>query len=103
MKRVLLLLILLGVTALVMRRLFQSEEGAIERGAAQAAGTVRQRGPGLVDSVAQGIEKVGGATEQGTKTLRDATEKGTETIRQMTSAVGDDAALEPQPEEPRVE
>lgn len=96
MKRLIVIVGLLSVVGVGMMRLFQSEEGTIETGAARAAESVRKQGPRVAEKVAAGIEKVGSATEKGASTLRDATEKGTETIRQMTSAEEEDG--EPKPE-----
>ncbi len=96
MKRLVVLVGLLGVVAVGVRQLFQSDEGTIESGAARVAESVRSQGPRVAENVAVGIEKAGSATEKGTSTLRDATEKGTETIRQMTSA--EEEGGEPAPE-----
>ena len=96
MRRLIVLVGLFGVAAVGVRKLFQSEEGAIEDGAARAADSVRKQGPRVAENVAAGIEKVASATEKGASTLRDATEKGTETIRQMTSA--DEDGVEPNSE-----
>ena len=97
MKRIVVLVGLLGVAAVGVRQLFSSEEGTIEGGAARAAESVRKQGPRVAENVAAGIEKAGSATEKGANTLREATEKGASTLREMTSGEEEDA--EPEPEE----
>ena len=97
MKRLLVLVGLIGVAAVGVRKLFNTEEGTIESGAAKAAASVRSQAPQVAESVAAGIEKAGSATEKGASTLRDATEKGANTIREMTADEAADG--EPEPEE----
>ena len=97
MKRLIVLVGLLGAAAVGVRHLFQSDEGTIEGGAVRAAESVRKQGPLVAENVAAGIEKVGSATEKGASTLREATEKGASTLREMTSGEEEDA--EPEPEE----
>ncbi len=62
---------LIGAAAVGAARVLRSNEGEIGGGASRAADAVRQQGPGLVENVAQGIEKVGDATEKGAKTIRE--------------------------------
>ncbi len=70
MKRQLLVLGLLGGATVASVRLYRSSDGAIKDGAERTAEAVRQRGPGMVQGVAQGIEKLGDATETGAQRVR---------------------------------
>ena len=94
MKGKLMVVGLIGAAAVGATKLLRSTKGGIEGGASRAADAVRQQGPGLVENVAQGIEKVG-----------DATEKGAKTIREMASGEGtesrpDEPEADASPEEP---
>ena len=71
MKRAVVLLALIGAAWVAATRLMQLSEGAIKERASRTAESVRQRGPAVVQGVADGIQKVGDATEAGAKTLRE--------------------------------
>jgi hypothetical protein len=70
MKRQLLVLGLLGGATIASVRLYRSSDGTIKDGADRTADVVRQRGPAMVQGVAQGIEKLGDATETGAQRIR---------------------------------
>ncbi len=69
MKRKLLLIGLIGAAIYVVTRLLQTPEGADESGASKAAAAIRERAPGVVESV-------GRATVKGAQTLREMTNGG---------------------------
>jgi hypothetical protein len=73
MRRLLVLFGLLGLGAVVTRRLIRTTEGTITRGAQQAANTIRRLGPGAVDRAAQGVEWLGEAAEKGVERIRRRT------------------------------
>ncbi len=71
----LLLIGVMGAAAFGASRILKAA-GAVEGGAQKAAGALRKRGPRVLENVAQGIEKVGGATEKGAETLRERMANG---------------------------
>jgi hypothetical protein len=78
MRRLLVLLGLLGLGVVVTRRLLRTTEGTITRGAQQAANTIRRLGPGAVDRAAQGVESLGEAAEEGVQRIRRRMSEGEE-------------------------
>lgn len=79
MKRLLLLAGLLGAGAVAVARLFRLGEGTIRSTAGRAAEVVREKGPAVTASVAQGIEEVG-----------EVAEKGAQEVRQRVSGSGEE-------------
>ena len=71
----LLLIGVMGAAAFGASRILKAA-GAVESGSKKAAGALRERGPGVLENVAQGIEKVGGATEKGAQKLRERMANG---------------------------
>jgi hypothetical protein len=71
----LLLIGFTGAAAFGVSRILKAS-GAVESGANKAAGALRERGPGVLENVAQGIEKVGTATEKGVQTLSERMANG---------------------------
>ena len=70
MKRAIFLLAVIGALSYVASRLTEQTEGSLRDRASGAAASVRERGPGVIQAVASGIEKAGEATEAGAQTLR---------------------------------
>ena len=73
MKRMIVLLVVGGMIGAVWyaaNRLMEQPPGSFRERASGAAATVRERGPGVVQDVAYGIEKAGEATEAGAQRLR---------------------------------
>ncbi len=62
---------LIGAAAYGASRVVKSPAGAVESGASKAAATIRERAPAVVETVAQGTEQVGHATEKGAQKLRE--------------------------------
>lgn len=85
MKRLLLLVGVLGAATVVVAKLFRPGEGNIRSAAGRAAETVPEKAPGFSESAAQGIEELG-----------EAAEKGAQEVRERES----DAQEEPSEEEP---
>ena len=71
MKRAIFLLVVIGAVWYAATRLMEQPEGSFRERASGAAASVRERGPGVIQDVAYGIEKAGEATEAGAKTLRE--------------------------------
>lgn len=86
MRRLLVLLGLLGVGAVVTRRLLRATEGTITRGAQRTADTVRRVGPSAVDRAAQGVEWLGEAAEEGVQRIRRRTSESEEPMAEEESA-----------------
>lgn len=73
MKRAILLLGVIGMIGAVWyaaNRLMEQPAGSFRERASEAAASVRERGPGVIQNVAYGIEKAGEATEAGAQRLR---------------------------------
>ncbi len=65
------LLGLIGAAAYGASQVMKAPTGAVESGASKAAATIREKAPGLVETVAKGTEQVGHATEKGAQKLRE--------------------------------
>ncbi len=65
------LLGLIGAAAYGASQVMKAPKGAVESGASKAAATIREKAPGLVETVAKGTEQVGHATEKGAQKLRE--------------------------------
>ena len=65
------LLGLIGAAAYGASQVMKAPKGAVESGASKAAATIREKAPGLAETVAQGTEQVGHATEKGAQKLRE--------------------------------
>ena len=65
------LLGLIGAAAYGASQVMKAPAGAVESGASKAAATIRERAPGVVETVAKGTEQVGHATEKGAQKLRE--------------------------------
>ena len=70
MKRAIFLLVVIGALWYAVTRLMEQTAGSFRERASGAAASVRERGPGVIQAVAHGIEKAGEATEAGAQTLR---------------------------------
>ena len=64
---------LIGGAAYGASRLMNAPSGSVESAASKAAATLREKAPGVVETVAQGTEQVGRATEKGAQKLRELT------------------------------
>jgi hypothetical protein len=71
MRRLLLLVALLGGIAIGALRLLRLAPGTLRRTTQRAAETVRGRGPGVAGRAADGIEKVGDVAEKGAARARE--------------------------------
>ena len=87
MRRLLVLLGLLGVGAIATRRLLRSSEGTVSRAAQRSADAVRRVGPGAVDRAAQGVEWFGQAAEKGVQRIRRRTSESEEFTAEEAEAV----------------
>jgi sugar phosphate isomerase/epimerase len=70
MKRMLLLAGLLGAATVAVVRLLRVGQGTLRDAAGRAAEVVREKGPGVSDRVAQGIEELGEVAEKGAEEVR---------------------------------
>jgi hypothetical protein len=70
MRRVLVLVGLLGGIAFGVSRLLKAAPGTVRSGAQRAAETVRSRGPSVAEQTAHGIEVAGELAEKGAEQAR---------------------------------
>lgn len=89
MKKKILLLGIIGAGVYGATRMLKTPEGEDESGASKAAAAIRERAPGVVESV-------GRATVKGAQTLRDMTnsEDGSDGQSDIESPTKDAAASE---------
>ena len=93
MLRKILLIGLIGGAAYGASRMMNAPAGSVESAASKAAATLREKGPGVVETVAKGTERVGRATEQGAHKLRELanTEDAADGIGPSDAENGDSA------------
>ena len=65
---------LIGSAAYGASRMMKAPSGSVESAASKAAATLREKAPGVVETVAQGTEQVGRATEKGAQNIEGAAE-----------------------------
>ena len=68
-----LLIGLIGGAAYGANRMMNAPAGSVESAASKAAAKLREKGSGLVETVAQGTEQIGRATEKGAQKVRELT------------------------------
>ena len=61
----------IGAVAYGASRMVKAPAGTVESGASKAAAALREKAPGIVETVAQGTEQLGRATETGAQKLRE--------------------------------
>ncbi len=91
MIRLLLLVGAVGAAGFAAARLRRAKEGTITDTAQRSAETVRQRGPGVVDSIARGVERLGEGLEKGVSKIR---QRDSETVEGAATEVREDAPQE---------
>ena len=85
MKRAILLLVVIGAVWYAATRLMEQPAGSLRERASGAAASVRERGPGVIQDVAYGIEKAGEASEAGAKKLRESVQAQDESAEDASS------------------
>ena len=64
---------LIGSAVYGASRMRNAPSGSVESAASKAAATLREKAPGVVETVAQGTEQVGRAAEKGAQKVRELT------------------------------
>lgn len=103
MRRILVLVGLLGGIAFGVSRMLKAAPGTVRDGARRAAETVRSRGPGVAEQTAHGLEVAGELAEKGAEQARKLRSGMQEAPAEEVPEAKERQGAEEAPETPRPE